>query len=69
MADKGSKLPARQERELDVYQGDDFFPIGSLFGGSAWQSIRRIHDEMDRVFDRLLGGGAQGLNRISIFNF
>ncbi|MCC6483991.1 MAG: Hsp20/alpha crystallin family protein [Armatimonadetes bacterium] len=60
MADTKTNVPAHRERDLDIFQEDDFFPIGSLFGGSPWQSLRRIHDEMDAVFGRLLGSGFRG---------
>src|SRR5437899_2387180 len=49
-------LPARREREQFLSpwrQGD--WPGSSFFSGSPWQMMRRMQEDMDRVFSQFFG--------------
>jgi len=50
-------MPMRRERGSDLspwYEGGGFG--SSFFGSSPWQMMRRMQEDMDRVFSQLFGG-------------
>jgi HSP20 family protein len=52
-------VPQRREQQsLSPFGGsDDLFSPSSLFSGSPWQMMRRMQEDMDRLFGQVLGQG------------
>ena len=55
----------RNDANFPVRQGDQQLARGGqwldpFFGGSPWQSMRRMQEDMDQLFDRFFGGAAAG---------
>ena len=51
-------LPTRrnQERGISFWNEPDFFGSPGIFSGSPWQMMRRMQEDMDRVFGQFFGG-------------
>jgi len=55
------QMPMRRERGSDLapwYEGGGFG--SSFFGSSPWQMMRRMQDDMDRMFSQFFGGSGGG---------
>jgi HSP20 family protein len=50
-------FPARDDRERGLSRGgDDFGTFGGAFTGSPWQMMRRMQEDMDRLFGHIFTG-------------
>jgi HSP20 family protein len=59
MRRNGDLFPVRREQEWGVTPwAETGFLTPSFFGQSPWQAMRRMQEDMDRVFGQLLGAGA-----------
>jgi HSP20 family protein len=50
------RLPARQGGNWGLSRHDDWMSPSSLFTASPWQMMRRMQEDMDRVFSQFIGG-------------
>lgn len=58
------RFPTRrsQDWELNPWSEARMMRPGSLFGASPWQMMRRMQEDMDHLFEQLVGGsGSSGL--------
>ena len=49
-------VPRKRERDLSRRAEDDWLSPWGFAGASPWQMMRRMQEDMDRVFDRFLSG-------------
>src|SRR5438094_10614865 len=58
MARNEERLPARRETgwSLSPWGGRSWGGPASVFGGSPWQMMRRMQEDMDRLFSQFFGG-------------
>jgi len=56
------RLPIRREqgRGLSPWSESGFLSPASIFSGSPWQMMRRMQDDMDRMFSQFFGGDVYG---------
>src|SRR5688500_5957644 len=69
MRRNGGNLPVRRETEWGISPlfERDFLAPESLFSANPWQTMRRMQEDMDRMFGQVVGGtgagGARGLQQ------
>jgi HSP20 family protein len=56
------RLPARREQGggLSPWSESGFLSPTSIFSGSPWQMMRRMQEDMDRMFSQFFGGDVYG---------
>lgn len=61
MRRNGERLPARRSQEWELTPGNegDWLQPSSIFSSSPWQMMRRMQEDMDRLFDQVWGGGGR----------
>ncbi len=59
MRRNGDWLPARRSQDWDLspWSEGSWAQPSSLFSSSPWQMMRRMQEDMDRLFDQVWGGG------------